>query len=65
MVKSRISGPFGSEDSMHNLKISQFDIGERWGHQEMQADMMSRDMNYAESSLPCSATNGITCSGLR
>lgn len=65
MGRSRIRGPFGSEEGMEDLKISQFDTGERWGDQEMQEDMMSRDTNYAEPSLSCSATDSVTCSALR
>lgn len=64
MGRSRIRGIFGSEEGMEDLKISQFDIGERRGHQEMQEGMMSRDTKYVETSLACSATDSVTCSVL-
>lgn len=50
---------------MENLKIFQFDTGEKWGHQEMQEDTINRDVNYVEPSLYCSANDSSTCSALR
>lgn len=46
---------------MQDLKISQFNTAEKWGHQEMHWDTMSRDMNYGEPSLAFSVIDSTTC----
>lgn len=44
---------------------SQFNIAEKQGHQEIQWDMMSRDMNYGEPSLALSVIDSTAFSVLK